>query len=794
MRVSLSWLNEYVDVDMAPDDLAHRLNMSGTKVEAIHRPGADIEGVIVAEVLNIEPHPNADNLSMVEVKVHGDETQRVVCGARNFSIGDRVPLARVGSKLPGMAITERKIRGEISRGMLCSGSELGVSKDHSGILVLSPEAPVGADVVALLGLDDTIFELEVTPNRPDCMGMIGVAREVAAVYKKELRIPEAGLEADDVECPVGIEIDDPVGCPRYLARYLEDVKIVPSPSWMATRLLSAGVRPISNIVDATNYVLLETGQPLHAFDATKVADRKIVVRRARAGERLTTLDGIERELDGTDLLIADPSRALALAGIMGGEDSEVTDTTTSIILEAAAFDKASISFSSRRHNLRSEASARFERGSNPDALPYAAARAARFMKETGGGKVSRREPDSYPVVKERPRVTLRPDRTTKLLGYPIPIERQREQLAALKLPAEIVGGVIEVEVPGFRLDLRIEEDLIEEVGRLEGFEGLPSTIPPAHGGSLDARQSTERTLRRVLVGLGVTEAWTSSFLAPADLDALELGSDHPARRLVELMNPMTEYETALRSTLLPGLLRSAARNVAHHAQGVALFEIARVYEPADELANEELVLAAVMTGDRDPASWAGAAKPWDFFAVKGVLEAALATVRVSDLRYAPAHGAPFHPSRGARVAVGDSVIGVLGELHPDVCERFDIPEGSIALEVALAPILASIPERAKAQEISRFPSVFMDLAVIVDEDVAAGDVEDILRTGGAPEVVGVRLFDHYRGEQIPAGKKSLAFALELHDLARTLTDEDAGRVRDRLVVTLAERVGGELRA
>jgi phenylalanyl-tRNA synthetase beta chain len=787
-------LAEYVDVDHAPEDIAYRLDMSGTKVEAIHRPGADIEGVVVAEVLNIEPHPNADTLSMVEVRIENDETQRVVCGAKNFSVGDRVPLARVGSKLPGMEITERKIRGEVSRGMLCSGFELGVSKDHSGILVLSPGAPLGEDVVSLLGLDDAILELEVTPNRPDCMGMIGVAREVAAVYDTELTIPEAGLEGDPLDCPVTIEIQDPVGCPRYLARYLEEVKVVPSPDWMAARLLSAGFRPISNVVDATNYVLVETGQPLHAFDADKVKDRKIVVRRALPGETLRTLDGIERKLDPKDLMIADPSRALALAGVMGGEDSEVGDTTTSIVLEAAVFDKASISFTSRRHNLRSEASARFERGSNPDALPYAAARAARFMKETGGGKVSRSEPDAYPVVKERPRVRLRPSRSEKLLGVPISIDRQLEHLRRLKLPADVMDDVIEVEVPGFRLDLKIEEDLIEEVGRLEGLDKIPATIPPAHGGSLTPEQQAERTLRRCLVAFGMTEAWTSSFLAPADLDALELGPDHPARRLVELENPMTEYETALRSTILPGLLHSVARNVAHHARGVALFEIARIYEVAEELANEELALTAVVTGDRDPASWSGPARAWDLFAAKGVLEAALATVRVKGLRYEPVHGAPFHPTRGARVALGDTIVGILGELHPEVCERFDVPEGTVAFEIALAPVLAAIPDRAKSSEISRFPSVFMDLALIVDETVSAARIEDAIRSAGEPEVVSVRLFDHYRGEQIPAGKKSLAFALELHDLTRTLTDEDSTRVRDRVVEAAQRETGAELRA
>lgn len=797
MRVSLGWLTEYVSLDgIDHDEMAHRMSMTGTKVEAIRHPGGEVNGIVVAEVLEIDKHPNADNLSLVEITTGSNEHQRVVCGAKNFKVGDRVPYAGIGAQLPGLEITARKIRGEVSRGMLCSGAELGISKDHSGLLILQPDAPLGADIVSLLGLDDVIFELEITPNRPDCMSVIGVAREVAAIYERELKIPEAGLVADDLDCPVQIEIEDPEGCPRYLARYLEGVQVGPSPAWMVARLLSAGVRPISNIVDATNYVLMETGQPLHAFDAAKISESKIIVRRAAAGERFTTLDGVERIMDERDLMIADPTRALAIAGVMGGLDSEVSDQTTSIILECAAFEHSSIAYTSRRHGLRTEASARFEKGANAEGIPYAAARCARFMTETAGGKVSRREPDAHPGVKDRTRIVLRARRTQDLLGIEIPTERQAQHLSSIGIKTDIREGLIETEIPPFRPDLLREADLIEEVARLEGFDKLGHTVPSGPAGLLTTEQKAVRTLTRTLVAQGMTEAWTSSFLADTDLDALELDEGHPARRLVRVSNPMVEQESALRSALMPGLLRSVARNAAQHARSIGLFEIARIYEPTTgQLAHEELVWSAAMAGHRLLPAWYGPAQPWDLFSAKGALEAGLEALGVSGARYEPisGHAAPFHPTRAAMVLLGQGSVGVIGEVHPDVCDRFEVPEGTVVFEIALAPVFAAMPGRREAAELSRYPSLLIDLAVVVEAGVAAAKVADLVERAGAPEVVSVRLFDLYEGEQIPEGKRSLAFSLEMQDPTRTLTDEDGMKVRDRIVNALAERLGAEIR-
>jgi phenylalanyl-tRNA synthetase beta chain len=795
VKFSLKWLADYVDIDVDVERLAHLLSHSGTKVESIDQPGAEIRGVVVAEVLSMVDHPNATKLTLVDVLTPEGE-QRVVCGARNFAVGDRVPLATVGAVLPGgFEITERKIRGEVSRGMLCSGMELGLSADHSGILVLPPDSDIGDDVVVTLGLDDAVFDLEVTPNRGDCMGMIGIAREVAALLGNELRLPDDAVKTeDDLAPPVSVTVEDAAACPRYLARYIGSVRIEPAPSWLQARLLAVGVRPISNVVDATNYVMVETGQPLHAFDASNVHEHSIVVRRARPDEKLTTLDGTARTMHPDDLLIADPRRCLAIAGVMGGEDSEVSDSTTSVILESAAFDAASIAYTSRRHRLRSEASARFERRTDPEFIPFAAARACRLMSDHAAGRVASEVADAYPAPRERIELTLRPDRTSAILGYPIPAEEQVGYLRALRIEVVAVGDRLRVTVPSFRPDLEREIDIIEEVGRLAGFDRLPTTLPPGVSGSLEPDQAAERRLRRTLAGFGLSEAWTSSFGSPVELDMLGLPDDHPARRMVELANPTADYDPVLRTSLLPGLLRSVARNAAQHAESIALFELARIYEPTHKpLPQETLVLGAVFAGARGAKDWRRDPGVWDFFGAKGVLQSALAAMEIEPAEFASLKGMPFHRTRASSISIRGTRLGAIGELHPNVCERFDVPEGAVAFEVAVAGLLAAAPGRAKVEELSRFPAVYMDLAVVVNEGVAAGKVEEVVRGAGAPDVTSVRLFDVYTGDQVPEGKKSLAFALELRSHERTLSDEDAEAVRDRILRALEERTGATLR-
>lgn len=795
MRVSLDWLRELVDFDTPPETLAEMLSFSGTKVESIDRPAEGLAGVVIAEVVDVTPHPDADNLLLVEVRTDSGSS-RVVCGASNFAPGDRVPLARVGAHLPGMEISARKIRGQVSEGMLCSGSELGVSKDHSGILVLPPDAPLGEDVVAVLGLDDTILVLELTLNRPDCTGMIGVAREVAALVGSELRFPDASAPGDaSLAAPVSVTIEDPGGCSRYVARYLEDITIAASPHPIQARLLKAGIRPISNVVDVTNFVLMETGHPLHAFDGSLVADRAIHVRRAQDGERIRTLDGVDRKLDPADLLIADPRRPLALAGVMGAEDSEVSDSTTEVILESAHFSPSSIAFTSRRHVLRTEASSRFEKGADPEMAPYAAARAARLMVETASARLSAAVIDEYPSPPDRPLVTLRAERTRRLLGMDVSDQEQVDHLRSIDI--EVVSGPSEIQarIPTFRPDLTREVDLIEEVARLAGLDRLPATIRTGPGGGLDRDQRLERVVKRSLTGLGLQEVWTSSFSSPPELDALGLHEDHSARRMVRIVNPSSEHDTSLRTTLVPSLLRVAARNAAHRAPGMAAYEVARRYRPSGgALPEEDVTLGLVFSGRRSPKSWAGDEEGWDFFGARGIVEALAASVGAEVPALAPFVGMPFHPTRAAEVTIGGILWGLLGEIHPTVCNAFDLLDGTIAAEIALAPLFASIPDLVTPVHVDRDPPVYIDVAVTVDATIPAGTVEGLIIEAGRPEVASVRLFDLYAGEQVAAGGKSLAFALELRAPGRTMTDEEALAVRDRIIADLAERTGATLRA
>jgi phenylalanyl-tRNA synthetase beta chain len=793
MRVNLRWLEEYVRVDVPLKKLVELLDNSGSKVEVVHQGQGSLGGVIVAEVLDIKPHPNADNLTLVQV-TSGDGAEHVVCGAHNFSTGDKVPYATVGARLGDMTISERKIRGAVSRGMLCSPGEMGISKDHSGILVLPSDTPLGEELVSVLDLDATVLELEITPNRGDCMGMIGIAREVAALLGNELLVPQIDRRETGPPSPVRVEIEDEVGCPRYVARYLEGVAIAPSPLEISKRLMSAGIRPISNVVDVTNYVMTETGQPLHAFAGTGISDHRIIVRRAHGGEKLTTLDGLARDLHDDDLLICDPRGPLAFAGLMGGEESEVSDDTTTVILESASFEPATIALMSRRHLLRTEASARFERGTDVNGLEYAAARACDLMTRYAGAQVSPDVTDVYPTRVEPRTITLRPQRTSAIVGLNLRSDVQARHLGSIGLEVTEDQGALNVIVPTFRRDLVREIDLVEEVARLAGFDRITSTIPPGRTGELTRVQETERRLKRILSGLGVMEAWTPAWTSEKMLDAFNLPGDHPARRFIRIANPMTEDEAGMRTTLLPSLLKSVAHNAAHRTDSIALFEMARVYEPGGgDLPQEASILSAAFAGKREFKTWNSPEREWDFSSAKGILEATLEALGAR-AEFSHISGLPFHLSRAAQVRLNERNIGALGEIHPDVCEAFGLPERTIAFEIALAPVYAAMSDRVTVEDIGRFPPTLIDLAIVVRDEVAAGEVQSLVERLGRPEVARVRLFDMYRGDQIESGHKSLAYALELRVPDRTLTDEEALAVRDRIVKGLAERTGARLRA
>ena len=800
MRVPLSWIGDYVDIDRDALSLADALTSAGLKVEAILRPDADIEGVVVAEVLTILPHPNADKLLLVEVSV-GAGTYHVVCGAHNFAVADKVAFAMVGARLPGgVEIRTSTIRGELSEGMLCSARELGLGDDQDGILVLPRETEVGVEVTKILGLDEIILEIEVTTNRPDAMSLLGIARELAAITGGELRLPSVRMARPrEGAAPVGemarVDVEDPAGCPRYLARVVTGVSTGPSPQWVQRRLSAAGVRPISNIVDATNYALLVTGHPMHAFDLDRLIDRRIVVRRAVAGERLVTIDGTDRELIPEDLVIADGAAPVALAGIMGGKESEVSELTTRVLLESAYFDPASVLRSSKRHGLRSEASARFERGADPNGVAYAAELACALIQEWAGGDTAPGVIDFYPAPVEPWPVTLRPERVNTVLGTSLTPEQSVDSLRRLGLKPVLEGGVIQVTVPTRRPDLRAEWDLIEEIARLTGLERIPSRIPAGgRVGRLDRPYRLVRRVRAALNGAGVTEAYTSSLVGPADLDRMGYPPGSKAREVLALTNALAVDESVLRPSLLPGLLTAAARNVAHRMLCVRLFEIGTTFAPREGmlLPAETQRLGIVLTGPI-AQEWHSPERDLDFWDLRGTVEVLMEALRI-DCSFSPVERDRFSPGRTAALVATGGMFGVVGELEAGVGERYGFPSRVLAAELDLGGLLPLAQDAAAtAPEPPRFPPVLLDLAVVVPEGVEASEVVEIARGSGGSLLRDVRVFDVYRGDQVGPGKKSLALSLSFLRPDRTLTQDEAVAGRDAIAAALNRRLGAEVR-
>jgi phenylalanyl-tRNA synthetase beta chain len=793
MRVPLSWLSEFVQISDAPESLAARLTAAGVKVEKIHRPGQGVEGVVVGEIRDILPHPHAERLTLVEVGA-GSADFKVVCGARNFAVGDRVPLALPGSRLPGLGeVQPRAFRGVTSVGMLCSPRELGLGDDHSGILVLGPDAEPGSDLVEVLGLPDVVFELEINPNRPDLMGIVGVAREVAAATGEELKdwAPSLDEGASPVDEYLKVEVLDSSGCPRYLARVIDGVGFGQSPAWAQHRLSMAGLRPISAVVDATNYALMVTAHPLHAFDLDLLEGGLIRVRRAEEGESMTMIDGADRTLDPEDLVIADASRPVALAGVMGGMDSGVGPSTTRVALESAYFDPVSIFRTGARHGVRTEASARFERGADPNVVRTAADLATSLILEWGGGKAAAGAIDVYPHPVSPVTVAMRPERARKLLGVDWPTSEMVDALDSLGLHPVMEDHLVHVEAPTYRVDLKGEEDLIEEVARYVGYEQIPSTLPARARsvGSLPAREQTLRRLKRVLVGAGLYEARTSSFIGPGDLDKLGARLSDA----IAIANPLTQDDSLLRNSLLPGLLRSLVLNFARRTWDVRLFEIGKVFVRSPGGPFEEPARLAIVMGGTVPQEWHSGSRELDFFDLKGVVELVLDTLNIPAPSFMEHGSPPYHPTRSAQVRSGDVSLGVFGEAGPELAAKLDLPSRIYMGEFDLDALLFLASTSRVAGEQAKYPAVLLDIAMSVPEGVRAADVIDTARSVGGDHLENLRLIDVYRGGQVAEGNKSLAITLSFRSPERTLTEAEALLARDAIISAISERHGGRIR-
>ncbi len=804
MLVSLKWLSEYVDLpsDLDADDLAHRLTMASAEVEGIVRVGAqwDRELVTVGSVVAVGPHPDADRLRLATVDYGGNAPQQVVCGAPNVAEGQRIAFAREGATLVDSRSGEPSvlkaatIRGVESSGMVLSERELGISEEHEGIFVLPADAPIGEPLRDYLG--DVILDVHIWPNRSDMMNMAGIAREVAAIIGGEVRLPddsyaEAGGPVADA---VAVTVDDPALCARYVATVIEGVAVGPSPQWMQDRLRAAGQRPINNVVDITNYVMFELGQPLHAFDLAAVQGT-VVVRTAHEGEELRTLDGEERVLATNTLLITDDSGPIALAGVMGGASTEVGSATTSILLEAATFDGPTTRRTSMRLNLRSEASSRFERGLSADLPMHAARRATQLFVELCGGTAREGAIDVYPRPHESTTVHVPRERLDTAVGFSVPDDEVERGLRVLGFEVANADGGWDVTAPWWRTDVSIADDIAEEVVRIAGYDRLPATTL---GGRIPEQEprplaSLRELLRDALADGGLHEVLTYSLTSDEALRRVVPAERLDRVPLLRIHNPMSSEREVLRPSLRPGVLEVVDRNIRAGADEIAIFEIAHVYVPVegDELPDERDQLVGVVSGVESDRWGQRGDRQLDFFDAKGVLVDALTQVRVN-LDFVAGEEFGMLPGRVATLNAGGEPVGVLGELHPSTLAQFGIEQPVALFEIDLPALLPHVPARREVAEVPRFPAVEQDLALIVDDDVPAAALQQMIEQSRL--VATARVFDVYRGEQLPEGKKSVAFAIRYQATDRTLTGEDANEEQARILRRLTREFGAEQRA
>jgi phenylalanyl-tRNA synthetase beta chain len=821
MRVPYTWLREYCDPGVSAEELAERLVMTGTEVERVEIAGPPSpDNFVIGKVTEAVQHPDADRLRVCTVDVGEDGPRTIVCGAPNVAAGQTVAVALPGARMPGgEKLRKAKLRGVASEGMILAADEIEIGDDHEGIMVLDDALAAGTPLAEVVPLAEPVLEIEVTPNRSDCFGVHGVAREVHAVMGAQLGPDpweqDAPAEGEGkVEDFASITVEVPDLCPRFTARVFTGVKVGPSPLWLQERLAAAGQRPISNVVDITNYVMLMTAQPLHAYDLDKVPGGELIVRTAREGEKMTTLDGIERELDAETVLVCDRERPTGIAAVMGGQVSEVSDTTTDVLLEVANWNGANVLRTSRKLSLRSEASARFEKQLHPDLTMRAQAVASKLLIELCGAKLV---PGTIDVAAPEPParvLRLRDARVTGILGMAIPQADQVTYLERGGFTVEVDGDDLEVTVPpGRYYDVTREIDLIEEVGRIHGFDKhLPTTLPRVGEGKVGRLNRTQRLRRRAedeLRDLGLDQIVGWSFTDPGEAGRLRIDESDPRADPILVANPLSDEGAAMRTTLLGSLLDVAARNLARGREAVALFEAGAVYlrgtppesggPPAGNFrgdtpapVTEPHRYGALVVGPLVPRSWRGGGESVDFFALKGVLEALAAGLGAPALEFAPASEPFLHPGRSAAVSIGDTPLGWLGEIHPLVCRTWDIA-AAVGFEIDAAPLLAAATLGEETfEDVTTFPAALRDLAVVVPAEAAAADVRAAVLAGGGELLHAADVFDLYAGEQLGEGRKSLALALEFRAPDRTLTDEEVAKLVEDVRAEL-EKIGGTLR-
>ncbi|MFH0844538.1 MAG: phenylalanine--tRNA ligase subunit beta [Pseudomonadota bacterium] len=802
MRVSLNWLKEYVSIDISPSELSSLLTMSGLEVESLEPLGQSLRDIIAVKILSVKPHPEAERLFICEVDT-GKGRWPTVSSAPNLEAGLIVPLAPPGTILPGgMVVEEAKIKGQPSVGMLLAEDEMSLTDDHSGIMVLPAHLKPGDQIVTALPLEDWAFDMSITPNRPDLTSVVGIAREIAALTGKELKRPEIEIKEADIpiENMVSVTIEDPEGCPRYAAGMIQGVTLKPSPFWLRSRLHVSGIRSINNVVDITNYIMLEMGQPLHAFDYDRLRENRIVVRRADEGEIFTTLDGQTHTLDQKNLMICDGERAVAMAGIMGGLNSEIFSGSKNVLVESACFDSKTIRRGAKRLGLSTEASYRFERGIDIEGVTTALRRVLILISHLAGGKVMKGLIDNYPRPRLRPLINLRVDKTNQALGTSLSKETVIGYLAALEMNVyEGNDNVVQVQAPTFRVDIEREIDLIEEVARLEGYDNITVTSPairPFDEGA-NPEPPVQEKIGEIMVGLGFNEIIAYSFISPGFADRMGVTEKSPLRSFVKLLNPLSVDQSVMRTSLVPGLLETLFSNVTHGEKDLKLFEVGKIFikQAHEELPIEKPFLAAVMTGLYDHKMWHTIERSVDFYDIKGALEVLLRSMGFSNFQFRRSQGQSWYdPDISSSIFLSEIRIGDVGQIFPEIIKRYDNNIDVVYLfELDIGALIERIPKRKVFEPFARFPAVFRDISIIVNRSVESLRVQETIEKGGGQLIESVHLFDLYEGGKLDPSEKALAFSVCYRSKEGTLEGKDVNRLHEEIIHKIERELGGRLR-
>jgi phenylalanyl-tRNA synthetase beta chain len=802
MKVNLNWLKEYMNIDLSPTALCDALTMAGLQVEGLEPIGEGLEKVVSARILSVEPHPNADRLSLCTVDT-GRERSQVVCGAHNLETGAMAPLALPGARLPnGMVVGESEIRGRLSSGMLLAEDELGVTDDHSGILLLPEETAPGESISEVLSLPDWVLDISITPNRSDCVCVLGVAREIAALTGEKLRLPEIRLRetGPEIEGFSSVSIEDPTGCPRYTAGLIQGVTLKASPYWMRYRLFHAGVRSINNIVDITNYVMMEMGQPLHAFDYNRLKENRIVVKRARTGDRFSTLDGQTRTLTNETLMICDSDRFVGVAGIMGGLNSEIFAGTTNVLVESAYFDPVVIRRSAKRLGLSTEASYRFERGIDIEGVPRALKRSLGLMVQLSDGEAASGILDNYPRPYAPREIRFRPDRCNAYLGTALSGESMSDYLRSLEMDVRKENGeVLLVIPPSFRVDITREVDLTEEVARLHGYNEIPVTpalIRP-HGENEMPELAFGDRLRSQLASFGFTEIITYSFIAPEAIDSLNPGGGAETEQLVKIMNPLSSDQSVLRTSLIPGLLDTLKTNLSHGEKEMKFFEWGKTFQNRGDGLQpiETKRLVAVMAGPFRRRTWYAVERPVDYYDAKGVVEGLLRHMGIEAFHFQRGELFPAYDSRMfSEVMVGRARVGRLGRVAQQVMKAYDLEDETAYLfDLDIEALLSATPPARKFHPFARFPAVYRDISLLVRLQIESGRIMEIIRQEGKELVESIEIFDYYEGNNIARGQKALGFRICYRSADGTLDGADVNRLHETIIDRIRKETGGTLR-